>query len=148
LWTNSKQAALLYLPDGASSWDLRRVQIFRDHALKHRHNWYKFVKNDLEREIGSGGLILITGVTKSTSWCIATVDNSSGGGKVSLKLKAAQVAGGGSYKWEWENASSSMYSGPHRSSGEEPWQEDQTLFLRGFQIIPSLFTTPKVVPIC
>ncbi|KAJ7274772.1 hypothetical protein C8J57DRAFT_1127574 [Mycena rebaudengoi] len=144
----SRRAAMLYLPDGASSWDIRPEKAFRSYALKHRKNWYKFVNDELQRTIGDQGLILLTGVTKATSWCIATVDDSSGTGKASVKLKAVQVAGvGASCAWEWENASSSKYSGPHRNPGEESWRDNQAVFLRGFQIMPSLVTAPKVLPI-
>ncbi|KAJ7255941.1 hypothetical protein C8J57DRAFT_1019608, partial [Mycena rebaudengoi] len=69
--TNSKETAILLLPDGASRWDLRTMQVFRDYALKHAPNWYEFVNGDLGRMVGSGDLYLVTGVTKSTSWSVA-----------------------------------------------------------------------------
>ncbi|KAJ6628017.1 hypothetical protein B0H10DRAFT_2210104 [Mycena sp. CBHHK59/15] len=37
--TSSKETAVLLLPDGASRWDLRPLQIFRDYALKHTQSW-------------------------------------------------------------------------------------------------------------
>ncbi|KAJ7041679.1 hypothetical protein C8F04DRAFT_1176775 [Mycena alexandri] len=144
--TRSRKA-MLFLPDGASNWDARPIGKF--HALAHKHgkNWRKFVRDVLNREIGPEGLILVTGVTKATSWCIAAVDNSSQGREMSLKLKAASVAGvGASYSWEWENATSSMHSGPHRRPGEESWHDNQTVFLRGFQILPSLAGGTNVRP--
>ncbi|KAJ7493179.1 hypothetical protein B0H11DRAFT_1717826 [Mycena galericulata] len=147
--TNSDQLALLLLPDGASSWDARSEKDFHEYAVKHGRSWYEFVNGDLRRMVRNGGIYLITGVTKSTSWCIAAVDNSSGGGKVALKLKAAQIAGAGaSYTWEWENASSSVHSGPHRNPGEESWRDDQTVFIRGFKVaLNSLTKTTKVLSI-
>ncbi|KAJ7041688.1 hypothetical protein C8F04DRAFT_946822, partial [Mycena alexandri] len=75
--TNSKQRALLLLPDGASSWDLHRSHTFRDFALKHAQNWYAFVNDTLQRMVGSSDLYLVTGVTKCASWRITTVDNCS-----------------------------------------------------------------------
>ncbi|KAJ7483222.1 hypothetical protein FB451DRAFT_1084400 [Mycena latifolia] len=133
--TNSKETAILLLPDGASRWDLRPLQIFRDYALKHGQSWYAFVNGELGRMIGSGDLYLITGVTKSTSWSVAAVKNQSGDGKVSLKLKAAQMGNAGvSCAWEWESASSWVNSGPQRREGEESWRDNQTVFLRGFKV--------------
>ncbi|KAJ7498032.1 hypothetical protein B0H11DRAFT_830274 [Mycena galericulata] len=148
---NSKETGLLLLPDGASRWDLRPQQPFRDYALKNAQSWYAFVNGDLGRMIGSGDLYLITGVTKSTSWSVAAVENHSGDGKLSLKLKAAQLgAAGTSYTWEWESASSSFDSGPRRNPGEETWRDNQTVFLRGFKValrLTPLRRSPKVVSI-
>jgi hypothetical protein len=133
--TSSKQTGLLLLPDGASRWDLRFPQIFRNYALKHAQSWYAFVNGHLGSSVGSGDLYLVTGVTKSTSWSVAAVENHSTDGKLSLKLKAAQVgSAGASCAWEWESASSSVDSGPRRRPGEESWRNNQTVFLRGFKV--------------
>ncbi|KAJ7483226.1 hypothetical protein FB451DRAFT_102346 [Mycena latifolia] len=139
--TNSKETAILLLPDGASRWDLRTLQIFRDYASKHAQSWYEFVNGVLGRMIGNGDLYLVTGVTKSTSWSVASLEKQSGDGELSLKLKAAQVATAGvSCTWEWESANSSVNSGPNRFPGEESWRDNQTVFLRGFKV--SVRTTP------
>ncbi|KAJ7483278.1 hypothetical protein FB451DRAFT_1129176 [Mycena latifolia] len=139
---NVQETALLLLPDGASRWDLRPLQIFRDYALKHAQSWYEFVNGDLRRMVGNGDLYLLTGFTKSTSWSVAAVENQSSSGNVSLKLKATQVATAGACcAWEWESASSSVNSGPRRRlPGEELWRDNQTVFVRGFKV--SLRTTP------
>ncbi|KAJ6561951.1 hypothetical protein B0H19DRAFT_902447, partial [Mycena capillaripes] len=68
LSTESKQLAVAVLPDGASRFDMRSDKVFLDYAKKHAPSWYGFVTNDLQRIVGNGGLYLITGVTKSTSW--------------------------------------------------------------------------------
>ncbi|KAJ7925492.1 hypothetical protein B0H13DRAFT_1466660, partial [Mycena leptocephala] len=86
--TNVNELGLVIFPDGASSWDARSMQIFHDYALKHGRSWYAWVNGDLRRTIRNGSLYLVTGATKSTSWCIAAGNNSSGDRKVSLKLKA------------------------------------------------------------
>ncbi|KAJ7708952.1 hypothetical protein B0H17DRAFT_1031325 [Mycena rosella] len=149
--TNSKQTGLLLLPDGASRWDLLPLRVFRDYALKHGQSWYAFINGQLGRMIGSGDLYLVTGVTKSTSWSVAAVENQSGDGKVALKLKAAQVGNAGaSCAWEWESASSSVNSGPRRRPGEESWRDNQTVFLRGFKVAlrsTPLRRSPKVLAI-
>ncbi|KAJ7767976.1 hypothetical protein DFH07DRAFT_313414 [Mycena maculata] len=149
--TNSKETGLLMLPDGASRWDLRPHQVFRDYAIKHAQSWYMFVNGPLGRMVGNGDLYLITGVTKSTSWSVAAISNSSGDGKVSLKLKAAQVgAAGASCAWEWEHSSSSVDSGPRRHPGQESWRDNQTVFLRGYKVAlrsMPLRRAPKVVSI-
>ncbi|KAJ7936421.1 hypothetical protein B0H13DRAFT_1469114, partial [Mycena leptocephala] len=81
---NSQRTAVLLLPDGASSWDLRPLQLFKDYAEKHTQNWYKFVNGVLKRRIANGDLYLVTGVTKSSSWSVAAVEKGSGDTQLSL----------------------------------------------------------------
>jgi hypothetical protein len=93
--------------------------------------------------VGNGDLYLVTGVTKSSSWSVAALENQSGDGKVSLKLKAAQAAAAGvSCAWEWESTSSSFNSGPRSPPGQEAFQGNlnQTVFVRGFKV--ALRSTP------
>ncbi|KAJ7854986.1 hypothetical protein B0H14DRAFT_748757 [Mycena olivaceomarginata] len=133
--TNVNEMGLLVLPDGASSWDARSQHIFRDYALKHGRGWYAWVNGDLGRMIRNSGLYLVTGVTKSTSWCIAAENNSWDDQKVSLMLKPVPVGvTAASCAWEWENASVCAHSGPHRLPGEESWRDNQTVFIRGFKV--------------
>ncbi|KAJ7663855.1 hypothetical protein DFH06DRAFT_1087669 [Mycena polygramma] len=146
---DSKQTGLLLLPDGASRWDLRRQGLFRDYALKHAQNWYAFVNGDLQYMVGNGDLYLVTGVTKSTSWSVAAVEDHSSEGKISLKLKAAQAgSAGAAWAWESESGGSSVNSGPRRRLGEESWKDNQTVFLRGFKVAvrskPTLRRAPKI----
>lgn len=143
------ELGLVIFPDGASSWDARSMQIFHDYALKHGRSWYAWVNGDLRRTIRNGSLYLVTGATKSTSWCIAAGNNSSGDRKVSLKLKAGQVGGAAmSYTWEWENASFFVHSGPDRPPGEESWRNNQTVFFRGFKVVlPALSKSTKVLSV-
>ncbi|KAJ7148442.1 hypothetical protein C8R43DRAFT_857385, partial [Mycena crocata] len=130
--TKLKQTALLVLPDGASSFDSRSLNVFRDYALKHAHDWYMFVNDDLQRMLGSGELYLVTGVTKSTSWGITAVGGSSGAEKVDLNFKAAHCSG--ETTREWESCSVAFHTGPYRRPGEEYWEDNQTVFIRGFKV--------------
>ncbi|KAJ7270206.1 hypothetical protein C8J57DRAFT_1321402 [Mycena rebaudengoi] len=140
-----KQAARLSLPRGASSYDFRRTGGVRQYVKKNARNLLKFAE-ELGYEIGNEGLLVVTGVTKASAWSITVTDNSAGGGTVSLELNAAQLGGAGvSHAWDGENCSSSTYSGPHRGPGEESWGENQTIFVRGFRIVPSPLGAPKVL---
>ncbi|KAJ7271113.1 hypothetical protein C8J57DRAFT_298104 [Mycena rebaudengoi] len=133
--TSSKAAAVLLLPDGASRCDLRRLKDFRDYALKHARCWYAFINGVLGRMVESNALYLVTGVDKCSSWSVAAVENQSEDCQVSLKLKAFQVGSAGTTcVWEWEVASSFADSGPRRLPGEELWNDNQTVFLRGFKV--------------
>ncbi|KAJ7812677.1 hypothetical protein B0H13DRAFT_2144171 [Mycena leptocephala] len=134
---NSKRTAVLLLPDGASSWDLRALQLFKEYAEKHTQNWYKFVNGTLKRRIANGDLYLVTGVTKSSSWSVAAIEQGSGDTRLSLKLKAAKVAAAGaSYAWG-------------RQALEE-WKDNQTVFLRGYKAyfrIPRPAMLPKALSV-
>ncbi|KAJ7623761.1 hypothetical protein FB45DRAFT_926675 [Roridomyces roridus] len=148
LSTGSAQMVVLVLPEGASSWDLRPHQVFRDYALKHSRSWYAFVNGTLHRMVPNGGLYLVTGITKSSSWHIAAAEASSSGTALSLRLKAAMVAGASaSCAWAWETVSSAVHSGPSVSPGEEEWRDNQTLFIRGCKIAlgSALSKSPKVM---
>ncbi|KAJ6544415.1 hypothetical protein B0H19DRAFT_903964, partial [Mycena capillaripes] len=80
----TRPMAVLILPDGGSRTNLRRLQVFRDYALKHAQNWYAFVNGGLERMVESGDLYLVTGVDKSSSWSVAAIENNSDGLELSL----------------------------------------------------------------
>ncbi|KAF7354579.1 Ribonuclease III [Mycena sanguinolenta] len=133
--TSSKAVAMLLLPDGASRTNLRRLQIFRDYALRHAERWYAFVNGDLQRMVESGDLYLVTGVDKTSSWSVAALENNSEDCELSLTLKPACVgSASATYAWDWECASSFTNSGPRRRAGEESWTDNQTVFLRGFKV--------------
>ncbi|KAJ7773940.1 hypothetical protein B0H16DRAFT_1510493 [Mycena metata] len=129
-----KQAAKLALPNGASSYDFRATGRMYRYAKKNSRKLLKFAE-ELGYEIGNEGLLVVTGVTKASAWSITVTDNSAGGGTVSLELNAAQLGGVGVlHAWDKENSSSLTYSGP--PPGEDSW-ENQTIFVRGFRIVPS-----------
>lgn len=112
-----KERALLRLPHGASTQDLRNSETFRDVAFNQAQNWHSFVRDDLQRIVGNSDLYLVTGVTKSKSWSIGTVDNSSDEQLGDVDVESA----------------STIISGPYHRPGEELW-ENQTVFMRGFKI--------------
>jgi hypothetical protein len=149
-WSTSvNELGLLILPDGASSRDARSIQIFNDYALKYGRSWYEWINGVLRRKVGNGGLYLVTGVTKSTSWCVVAGKNSSSDRTVSLKLKAPPVGvAAASYTWELENTSFCAHSGPYRMPGEESWRDNQTVLFRGCKVVlSSLSKTPKVLSV-
>ncbi|KAJ7138461.1 hypothetical protein C8R43DRAFT_842309, partial [Mycena crocata] len=87
-------AAVLLLPDGGDSLDLRRKQLFRDYALKHADHWYRFLNIQLGRMIENGAIYLITGCDKATSWGVACFSQETSQREISLELKASIVASG------------------------------------------------------
>ncbi|KAJ7835548.1 hypothetical protein B0H14DRAFT_2363268 [Mycena olivaceomarginata] len=133
--TNSEELALLLLPDGSSSLELRPLEVFEDYAKKHAVDWYQFVNGVLKYRIKNGDLYLVTAVIRAKSWSVATKHKNSGDRQFTLKLQAAQVgAAGASCSWEWEGRSSSLDSGPKRPADEDPTWNNQTVFFSGFKV--------------
>ncbi|KAF7373867.1 hypothetical protein MSAN_00598800 [Mycena sanguinolenta] len=130
--SNSTEAAILVLPDGASRNDVRPLDSFRQYAIRHAHRWYDFVNGPLQRGVHNGDLYLVTGTDKSSSWAIAAFENRSVERSVSLELRAAQIGTAGTtYSWEWDTMNCISHSGPATPSETQ----NQTVFLRGFRVM-------------
>ncbi|KAJ7033194.1 G-protein alpha subunit-domain-containing protein [Mycena alexandri] len=130
--TSSREAAVLLLPDGGASMDLRRKQLFRDYALKHADNWYRFLNRDLGRMVENGSIYLITGVDKAASWGVACFSQDTSDGDVSLELKASMVASG-NIKYSWTSTEISPIAA--RAGPDEPGNLNQAVFLRGYKVM-------------
>lgn len=129
--TSSKEGAVLLLPEGASTYNLRRLQAFRDYALEHGLAWYRFVDETHERAVESGSLYFVTGCDKTSSWGVAAFSNSSTEGEISLKFSATPIASGRvSFSWQWETSSpAAVRSGPTHDEGEDGWGQNQCVFV-------------------
>ncbi|KAJ7683636.1 hypothetical protein B0H17DRAFT_1204942 [Mycena rosella] len=79
----SKECAMLVLPEGASREKLLPVETFRAHVKRYSHDWYKFAGDRLP---SSGFLFVVTGCDKTASWGIATASTASRAIGVSLKF--------------------------------------------------------------
>ncbi|KAJ7198882.1 hypothetical protein C8J57DRAFT_1416639 [Mycena rebaudengoi] len=87
----SKECAILVLPEGASRERLLAVRAFRAYVEKHGPQWYTFAQ---DRVPPQGSLFVVTGCDKATSWAIATVSMASGCISTSLKLAVVGMAEG------------------------------------------------------
>ncbi|KAJ7817011.1 hypothetical protein B0H13DRAFT_1530743, partial [Mycena leptocephala] len=65
----SKEGAVLVLPEGASRQNLLPVETFRAYARQYSAQWYTFTRDCLP---ASGSLFVVTGCDKGPSWGIAT----------------------------------------------------------------------------
>jgi len=131
----SSEAAVLTLPEGAASQDLRNLAKFRRHALKHTASWYEFVNGTLGREAPNGSLYLVTGCDKSTTWGIASVSCASETNALSLKFTVAQIAeASATYTYSWETyCPATVRTGPEPCENTDQPQ-NQCVFLRGFKL--------------
>ncbi|KAJ6477782.1 hypothetical protein C8R45DRAFT_364985 [Mycena sanguinolenta] len=132
IFTASKEAAILVLPEGATRVDLRHLDKFRECALMNANRWYEFINGELGRMVDNGELYLVTGTDAAASWSIAAVENEfENDDGIPLDPVPTEVGAAGNL--ESMMARSFVHSGPRRHAGE-PWTENQTVFLRGFKV--------------
>ncbi|KAJ7483539.1 hypothetical protein FB451DRAFT_107916 [Mycena latifolia] len=124
----SKEFAMLVLPEGASREKLLPVETFREHVRRHSHRWYKFAGARLP---SNGSLFVVTGCDKTASWGIATASTTSGAISVSLKFTVAGLAEGSLRpRYEWRDFGSATVRN-FRDYGSPP-AENQCIFIRGY----------------
>ncbi|KAJ7287085.1 hypothetical protein C8J57DRAFT_1652768 [Mycena rebaudengoi] len=97
----SKECAILVLPQGASRERLLALQTFRAHVEKYAPQWYTFAR---DRVPAHGSLFVVTGCDKAASWGIATVSTRSSCIGASLKFTALGAAKGSlTHQYEWQD---------------------------------------------
>ena len=101
LATKSK-FGLLFLPDGATRYNLQNLNKFSEVTLQQGVHWYEHVNGFFERMAVNGSLYLVTGWDKSASWGVASQTLASMDCEISLAATACTMAEGGvtvSYLW-------------------------------------------------
>ncbi|KDQ31444.1 hypothetical protein PLEOSDRAFT_1036968, partial [Pleurotus ostreatus PC15] len=73
VWS-STEGAILHLPKGASRITATK-SIFREQAMRHAKNWYKFAFEC--SDVANGSLYLITGCDKTSSWMVGAFSDCS-----------------------------------------------------------------------
>ncbi|KAK7056124.1 hypothetical protein R3P38DRAFT_1376866 [Favolaschia claudopus] len=69
---SSTHGAMLTLPCGAQRQQLKNgVKSLRRYAIENARSWYRYIDNDLGRDIDNGDLFLVTGHEKVRSWGMA-----------------------------------------------------------------------------
>jgi hypothetical protein len=133
----SKECAMLVLPEGASREKLLPVETFRAYVNKNCQKWYQFAEARLN---SSGSLFVVTGCDKTASWGIATASTSSGAISITLKFTVVGVAEGSLRpRYEWREFGSATIR--HSRDCGSPRTENQCIFIRGFLV-------PRRTPIC
>ncbi|KAJ7141151.1 hypothetical protein C8R44DRAFT_564035, partial [Mycena epipterygia] len=124
----SKECAILVLPEGASREKLLPIQTFRAYVKKHSRQWYKLAGGRLSSK---DSLFVVTGCDKAASWGIATASTASKAIDFSLKFTVVgMVEGSVRPRYEWkEYGSATIHSS--RDHGSERI-ENQCIFIRGF----------------
>jgi hypothetical protein len=70
-----RHGALLMLPDSATRSDHLFQTNIMEYAERHVQSWYQHVNETLGSTVRNGSLYLVTGVDKSSNWCLASYSN-------------------------------------------------------------------------
>lgn len=127
----SNEGALLILPEGAESHQLRKRQLFRDVTARNAVNWYNFAKQNLGRIIANDSLYLITGLYKTSSWSVAAFHRATGTSESSAQFKASQVGEGNNMSYTWETMRALDWRVEPQIDVGIP---NQSVFVSGFKI--------------
>ena len=73
--SSASEGAILTMPRGARSEDLRNKATFRKYAAANIVNWYRYANGPRGLEAKNGEIRLVVGFDKTTSWGIATFTN-------------------------------------------------------------------------
>ncbi|KJA22651.1 hypothetical protein HYPSUDRAFT_1084056, partial [Hypholoma sublateritium FD-334 SS-4] len=103
--TKDSEGAILTMPQGSHSIDLRNVKNFRQYLAQNAESWYQYVNSDeCGREANNGDLRLVTGCDKTKAWGMATFSRSSSESIQQvpfwLNFKPHLETSGRTYKWE------------------------------------------------
>ncbi len=94
--STSREAAILTMPDGASTEDLLNELHIHQYISANIQNWYDYARNERGRNIKTGDIRVVIGVDKVTSWGIATSTCNSGQ-SASFMFIGSQSR---SYRWD------------------------------------------------
>ena len=147
--SSASEGAILTMPEGADSEDLRNRLRFQTYIGTHAKDWYKFANGPCGREARNGDLRLVVGHDKSTSWGMASFSNSSlsQGTKFRLKFTAledqpSQRSAVNNYAWEYSGvAEVRVGPGPSENKGlgetDSCRLQNQCLFIRSLHVMLS-----------
>jgi hypothetical protein len=124
------EGAILVLPNGASSEDLRYRQdlerYIRRHALSLCEHAYGLLGSGAE-----AGLYLITGHEKCNNWGLGSYSNAMPGTRMSLTFTPTNITSGGTVEYE-AHVTGNINKRVHKPEGDNP--ANQCVFLRGYKL--------------
>jgi hypothetical protein len=126
------KGAMVALPNGAASLDLRNKGKIHNLAFRCGLSWYKYANVDQGRMAPNGSLYVVTGCDKANAFQMASWSHDANEGEISVTFTAAELAEGiVSYSFTGETYSPvDVRVGPRSPS----WRQNQCIFLRGFKV--------------
>ena len=96
--SSASEGAILTMPRGARSEDLRNKAAFREYTATNIANWYRYANGPRGLEAKNGEVRLVVGFDKATSWGIATFANQTQQDSCRLKF-GPSIGSTGTYQW-------------------------------------------------
>ncbi|KDR83120.1 hypothetical protein GALMADRAFT_152096 [Galerina marginata CBS 339.88] len=139
--SSASEGAILTMPVGSNSADIRIMARFRQYLADNVKSWYKYVLGVRGRELHNGDVLLVTGWDKTKTWGMATFSNTTAQEESCLlQFRPILMADSGiTYDWEY-SGSADVRAGPGAQEQErlrmgDPSQigmeyENQCLFIR------------------
>ena len=98
--SSASEGAILTMPRGARSEDLRNKATFREYAAANIANWYRYANGPRGLEAKNGEVRLVVGFDKTTSWGIATFANQTQQNSCRLKFgRSEEDSASTTYTW-------------------------------------------------
>ena len=135
----ASEGAVLTMPEGCHSQDLRYIAKFKEYMATYAESWYKFANTDLGLETRNGDLRLVIGCDKAPSWGMAVFSDFSRTPNLRLQFRAldqsARQSTDSAYVWEHSGRAQVRVGPSERESEILGATEDrplcnQSLFLR------------------
>jgi hypothetical protein len=137
--SSASEGAILTMPRGARSEDLRNKATFREYAAANIANWYRYANGPRGIEAKNGELRLVVGFDKTTSWGIATFANQTQQNSCRLKFGPSEGDSASTYTWSQYSGVADVKAGPDSyeidelrsdSDHSDVQFENQCLFVR------------------
>ena len=116
--SSASEGAILIMPRGARSEDLRNLALFREYVAANVASWYRYVNGPRGREAKNGDVRLVVGFHKTTSWGIATFANQTQQSSCRLRFGPSEGNSASSYTWFY-SGSSDVKAGPDSDEIDE-----------------------------
>ena len=139
--SSTSEGAILAMPVGSNSRDLRNSLAFGNYMAQHAPAWYRYAKIVRGRKVRNGDIRLVTGNDKTSNWGMATFSSSGSEQDDPLYLSfvpGSQNVSGRTYEWEYSGMAE-VRKGPDSremerlrgdTSLKETVYENQCLFVR------------------
>ncbi len=112
--TSAREGAVLVMPNGATSQNLRNTLLLKEYIRQNAEHWYKYTTSTLGRQVENGDIRIVVGCDKVLSWGIGTVANSTGE-RARLEFKSNDSSSHGSTTFGTWNCRGAVNGrvGPH-----------------------------------
>ncbi|TFK38861.1 hypothetical protein BDQ12DRAFT_735106 [Crucibulum laeve] len=131
----SNEGAILSLPEGSITEDLKNEQSLIDFVVKSAESWYAYAKGPGGRPIDRNSLYIITGIMKAPFWGIATYNERFP--EPYNRLRFGQPLDTSIRRYIWKESGGAIARTGPSQDPEVPSntaRQNQCLFVRGFKI--------------